>query len=214
MSIKHLFSLIIFFLTIQSIKPFTIMIDPSGDAKHTGRIIEDTFERGITLQCVEELKKEINKVLPHVRIVLTRVPGESIQPLQNASFANRLQVDLYLSIYFYSETDAPSHVALYHYLVSSTDLWHQHNPLSFYHIDQAHLINVAKTQDIAQRWHEILQSKQQNPFFVSQGLFALPFQPLLGIKAPALSLEAGLNKKNDWKQLIQPLATCIKEIAS
>ncbi len=35
---------------------FTIMIDPAGDAKHTGRLIGDTLERGISLQCAEQLK--------------------------------------------------------------------------------------------------------------------------------------------------------------
>ena len=42
------------------------MIDPSGDAKHTGRVIQDTFERGITLQCAEALKKELNSAMTGV----------------------------------------------------------------------------------------------------------------------------------------------------
>src|SRR5690606_15053887 len=132
------------FLT-KSLSPFTIMIDPSGDTKHTGRIIQDTFERGITLQCAEQLKKELKKILPNIHIVLTRIPGETIQPLQNAAFANRLQVDLYLSIYFYFEPEIPAHISLYYYLSHQTDYWHTYIPLSFYHVTQAHLINIEQT---------------------------------------------------------------------
>ena len=71
------------------------MLDPAGDAQYPGRIIDDSFERGITLQCVEELQRAITRQFPHVRVVLTRFPGETCQPLQNAHFANRLDVDLY-----------------------------------------------------------------------------------------------------------------------
>ena len=199
---------IIFFFTHQALMPFTIMIDPSGDAKHTGRVIQDTFERGITLQCAERLKKEINQCLPDLRVVLTRVPGETIQPLQHASFANRLQADLYLSICFYPEPELPSHVAMFHYLSSPTDLWHEFTPLSFYHITQAHLINIKKTIHIG---NTLLKHLQTNSSFITQGLFAVPFKPLLGIKAPALAIEAGLCKKEDWKHLINPILTALQE---
>lgn len=61
MSLKFfLLGLVCFFsLELYSIQQniFTLMIDPAGDAKHAGRVIEDSFERGITLQCAEKLKK-------------------------------------------------------------------------------------------------------------------------------------------------------------
>ena len=213
MSIKHLL-LSIMVLLHSNIHPFTIMIDPSGDAKHTGRVIHDTFERGITLQCAELLKKELNKALPHVRIVLTRVPGETIQPLQNASFANRLQVDFYLSICFYPDFDIPNSIAIYQYLTQPTDYWHNHIPLHFYHIDQAHLININATSEIGKKFLNTLQNKSINSFFLVKGLFAIPFKPLIGIKAPALALEVGLAQKNDFNQIIKPIIACIKEIVT
>lgn len=209
---QYFFLLLLF--TYSSLVPFTIMIDPSGDAKHTGRIIENTFERGITLQCAEALKKELNQQMPNIRVVLTRVPGETLQPLQNASFANRLQVDFYISIYFYPEPEIPSHVSLFEYQANTTDNWHKYNPLSFYHVSQAHLINIKKTIDIGKIFLKNFQNNFLKPFFIVQGLFCIPFKPLLGIKAPAIALEAGLVKKDDWKHLINPLVNSIKEIVS
>lgn len=213
MSIKKYILTLIFFHT-QSIFSFTVMIDPSGDAKHTGRVIQDTFERGITLQCAELLKKELNKTVPNVRIVLTRVPGETIQPLQNASFANRLQADLYLSISFYLETDIPPHVALYQYITNQTDYWHKYSPLSFYHVSQAHLINIGLTTLLSKKLLKLLQNNNINPFFLPQGLFAIPYKPLVGIKASAIAIEAGINQKDDFKKVIKPLVAFIQEISS
>ena len=207
--IKYLISII---FTTSLIHPFTIMIDPSGDAKHTGRVIEDTFERGITLQFVETLKKELNKVSPKIRVVLTRVPGETIQPLQNASFANRLQVDFYLSIYFYEEPELPSHIYLYQYVAQKTDFWHRYLPLSFYQVNESHQININESKKIGEEFLKVLSDKKINRSFETVGLFGIPFQPLLGIKAPALAIEAGIRDKEGLSELIAPLVNCIKGI--
>ncbi|MBM17788.1 MAG: hypothetical protein CL947_01810 [Epsilonproteobacteria bacterium] len=213
MSLKYLLLTLIIH-THCYIQSFTIMIDPSGDAKHTGRIIEDTFERGITLQCAEQLKLELNKQVPHIRVVLTRVPGETLQPLQNASFANRLQVDFYVSIYFYYEPDIPAHVALYHYLANQTDYWHTYIPFKFYHINESHLINIETTAMMGKKFLQILKNKEINPHFAPRGLFAVPFKPLLGVKAPAIAIEAGLEQTNDFKYLIKPIVSWIKEVTT
>jgi len=187
------------------------MIDPFGDSKLlTGHEIDDNFERGITLQCAEELKKQLNNVLPDIRIVLTRVPGETIQPLQNASFSNRLQADFYLSISFYHEQEIPSHVSLFYYLENTTDLWHRHNSLHFYRAEQAHLINIKTSKSIGERFLETLSNSSINSVFVTTGLFGCPYKQLIGVQAPSIAIEAGLQKKDDWKYLISSLITCIK----
>jgi len=85
-------------------KEIIIMLDPAGDAQYAGRRIDDSFERGLTLRCAEQLKQRLEQLFPQIHVVLTRLPGETVQPLQNANFANRLSVDLYLSIHFYHET--------------------------------------------------------------------------------------------------------------
>src|SRR3972149_4092399 len=85
-------------LTERVHRPFTIMIDPAGDAKRAGRMLEDNFERGITLSCANCLKHDLEKKYTNVRVILSRFPGETLESMQNANFANRLQVDFYISI--------------------------------------------------------------------------------------------------------------------
>lgn len=200
--------------TSVTIVPFTIMIDPTGDAKHTGREIEDTFERGITVLCAQALKTEIIKLIPNVQVILTRVPGEKLSELQNASFANRLGVDFYLSLAFYAEPMIPKHVAIFYYLEQETDTWHRYNALQFYHASQAHLININLTKQFAKTFLQHFEQKTINTSFIMRGVFGLPCKPLMGIKAPALCIEAGLESKDDWKNLINPLISCIQAIIS
>ncbi len=192
---------------------FTIMIDPAGDAKHTGRLIQDTLERGISLQCAEQLKAALIQKFKNIRVILTRVPGETIQPLQNASFANRLGVDLYVSLYFYHEPETPAHVTLYHYLENPVaDLWHKPINLSLYQVNQAHLVNLKTTQAWGKIMLQVLHDKTCSKFFAPRGFFGIPFTPLLGIKAPAIAVEVGLKNKQDWQHIIDPLVIAIERI--
>jgi len=192
---------------------FTIMIDPAGDAKHTGRLIQDTLERGISLQCAEQLKATLTQKFKTIRVILTRVPGETIQPLQNASFANRLGVDLYVSLYFYYEPETPAHVTLYHYLENPvTDAWHKPMHLSLYQVNQAHLLNLKTTQAWGKIMLDVLRNRTISKFFSPRGFIGIPFTPLVGIKAPAIAVEVGLKNKQDWQQIIDPLVIAIERI--
>ncbi|MBI2353084.1 N-acetylmuramoyl-L-alanine amidase [Candidatus Dependentiae bacterium] len=201
------------FLSISQLHAFTVMIDPCGDAKCTGRVIQDTFERGITLQCAELLKKELNQLAPHIRVVLTRVPGETIQPLQNASFANRLQADLYIRISFYPEIDILPHVSFFQYVTQQTDFWHSYQPLCFYPVMQAHLIHISLTKKLGLLLNDFFKNSSFNNFFKVQGFFSIPYKPLCGIKAPALAIEAGIHQRDDYVYLIKPLVAFIREVA-
>src|SRR5258705_11785957 len=81
--------------------PFIIVLDPAGDAKYAGRKIEDAFERGITLQCVEKMKTIIENYYPTCIVFITRIPGDMLYELQNAVFANHRNAHLFMSINFY-----------------------------------------------------------------------------------------------------------------
>lgn len=194
--------------------PFTIMIDPSGDAKETGRVINDMFERAITLQYAQALKAELENQIPSLNVVLSRRPGEVISLLQNASFANKLNVDLYLHISFYQETEIEQNIFLFYYTTHLDDCFPKLNVFSFCPMSQAHLINNQITKNIGQTFLQTLSDKKINSLFKVQGIFGIPFKPLSGIKAPALALEIGLKNSNDWKNIIAPVVVSIKEIVS
>jgi N-acetylmuramoyl-L-alanine amidase len=184
------------------------MINPAGDAKDAGRTLNDSFERGITLQFTQELKRSIESTYQNVRVIITRVPGETLEFLQNANFANRLDVDFYLSIHFYKETDIRSKLFLYHYL-NDPFYVQTFSHISFIKYNNSHLININKTVMYANKIKESLENNNQFDF---KYLLGIPFKPLVGIKAPAIAFEVGLKNSSDYKSFVEPVLSSLAPI--
>ncbi len=199
-------------------KKITVMVNPGGDAQNAGReFAEGMLERGITLQCCEYIKKALEATYSGIRIILTRIPGEVIQPLQNASFANRLGADLYLSIHFFEKKQGRPQLHLYHYcLNSTTDTWNKtFDQLNFVPYSQAYIENLSLTKQITTTMAHHLQKEHAHHFDTHHPL-GIPFAPLIGIKAPAIGLEMSLKKSDDWHTfataLIDSVGTALTEI--
>lgn len=191
--------------------PFTIMLDPAGDAQYTGRVIDDCFERGITLQCVEQLQAALTQRFPKIRVVLTRMPGETRQPLQHANFANRLDVDLYISIHCYPESKPKSQLYLY-YFSYNDPFASTPSPYAMCPYDKAYLYSLQTTKKWSDLIARTLRDGQYAPSFIFHGVYALPFAPLIGIKKPAIAFEIGLKQKDSWKQFIEPIIASLTPI--
>ncbi len=187
---------------------FLIMLAPAGDAKHIGRKIGDNFERGITLQYAEQLKKIVEGQCPSIAVIISRFPGDIISPLQNASFANRLQVDLFISIHFYQTTETKPKLHLYQFSYND-DFITPIAGLSFYHYDQAHLFNKKQTNTWATCIKQMCEEDQYQKLFIVQDICKLPFKPLIGVTTPAIGIEIGLKNAPDWQQYLAPIAQSI-----
>lgn len=214
MSLKfYSFFFIILYFCPTKTDVYTIMLDPAGDTKHTGRIIEDSFERGITLQFAQKLKKLLELYDSELRVILTRFPGETLEPLQNAHFANRLDVDCYISFHFYYERETKPSVFLYYFMNNPTDNWkkpHQQSHLSFEPYDKAHIAHTATTKEYAEFFKTKLMQPSYNTLFDVKGLWGIPFKPLVGIVCPiTLGFEASLKTKDQWAIYLDPIAHSI-----
>lgn len=210
-------SLVTFSFFSRKQHPMTIMLDPAGDARHVGRKLGDNFERGIALQYAEQVKATLEQHYPNVRVVLTRLPGEVEQPLQHANFANRLQADLYISIHFYQEQDVKPHWYLYCFSYGN-DFMGSCSSLALYSYDRAHLSNKQTTHYWATLIKQTLNQEPYTQHYSVDGVYKIPFKPLIGIKAPAIAYEIGLKHPQDWSLAIEAttasLASIIKECQS
>lgn len=192
-------------------KSFIIMLNPAGNARHTGRTIGNGFERGITLQYAEQIKKELEQAHQHVTVLLTRSPGDIVYALQNASLANRLDVDLFISIHFYQSHEIKPKIHLYQFSYND-DFIQKTSALSFCPYDQAHLLH----SDTTNTWVDLIQSScnktKYQKLFEMVDSYKLPFKPLIGVTAPSIGIEAGLKEKDDWRNYITPLVDGIHTI--
>ena len=188
-------------------EPWTIMIDPSGDARQPGRLIDDTLERGITLQYAQALKDKLEETCP-CSVIITRDAGEIVYPLQNASFANRLDVDLYVSIQACYTPKSKSCIDLYVY--STNDYIPQRTSnLSMIPLNKAYQTHHDQTHAIARAIQQTCTSSYPNVSI--RGIFALPVASLRGINTPALGLELLLASKDDWLSFVEPIAISIAQ---
>lgn len=188
------------------------MLCPFGDAKTTGRIIDDSFERSLTLKFAEELEKIIeSQNKKRVEVVLNRTPGEILEPLQNANFANRLDVDFFLSIHFFKENGARPKAYLFSYTndIYPTSL---KQDLSFVSFDEAFRINLNKTKKYAELFANSLNQEKNKYNFDFKNHLNIPYKPLSGIKTPALAFEASLKNSADWKQYLEPVCEALNSL--
>ncbi len=199
--------------------PLTIMFDPAGDALAPGRIIAGTFERGLTLQCAEQLKEALEIKLNNARVILTRLPGQALEPLQSATFANKLRADLYLSVNFYQEESSDLQLSLSYCSYDPTsDSWYKpDSSLSLTAYNQAYKSLFKANRSLADMLTKALKSSGISLPVTIRAPYGIPCKPLVGISIPALALECGLKNKDDWKALVpyvaEAISACLKDLA-
>jgi N-acetylmuramoyl-L-alanine amidase len=193
------------FFNMPSEKPFVILLEAAGDTIHPGRSIDDSFESSITFEIAQTLKQMINVQCPHAKVLLNRAQTETILPLQNANFANKLDIDCYISIHAFAETHIKPRVFIYQFSYHD-DFIAKENGLSFYPFDKIYLVNQKKTNTFAQ---QLKQALEKSSLWNVYGVHALPFKPLIGIKAPAIGIEIGLKNRSEWREHADSLANGI-----
>lgn len=215
---KLFYSIVLLFIHCSTYNWFSqqathtvIMINPAGDAAHAGRLIEDSFERGITLQIAEFLKHTLEDRNPYITVLLTRMPGEIIEPLHNAQCANRIAPFVYISIHCYQEKKPVPQ--LFTYIFSyGNNFFSPSSDLTLYRYDHAHLVNKKKSHEYSQLFWKSLKELSTNRQFFVHEIIAAPFAPLLGISCPAFGLEIGLAQKKDWHILKSSLVHSIESV--
>ena len=189
----------------------TVIIDPAGDAKRTGRKIGDSFERGLTLQCAEKIKEFIEQHAPYIKVIISRMPGDIVYDLQNASLSNRLNADLFINLNFYFSQETKPTLFLYQFSYGNDFVSCNHG-LELHTYEQAYKINKSITDEIAQKIKQSLLHQKYQSFFTVAGIYQAPIKPLIGIIAPSIAIEAGLKTKESWINYIEPLALSIIEV--
>lgn len=188
------------------------MLDPAGDGRDAGRAIGDSFESGITVQFAQALKAALHEAYPALHIVMSRYPGEVLEPFHQANFANRAQVDLFIRLQCYYERSMRPQCSCFYYSANPvTDEWPLRlDPYACIPVHEAHRFSYNKNKVIGQTLVESLQEFLPN--YTVHALLGIPCAPLLGIRVPALCLEFGIKEADAWQQLIAPIVNSFEFI--
>ena len=212
---KKYFCLIIFvclFFNIfpQNRKPI-LLVDPAGNVSDVGRKLGERYERGATLKFAESLQKKAEEKY-NVRVILTRSPGEEILPFQNASFSNRLGADFFIRLQLYRESTIKPKIFLYHLVFDPMVDFAKRNidSLTFVPVYQAHFANINKTKSFGKKIYDSLNLQLYRKYFDVDSLQGVPLKHLVGIQAPALTIECGISYDDQWKSLVDPIVESLR----
>lgn len=193
-------------------RPALIVLDPAGDTHNPGRLIGDVYERGLAYQYTQQLKQTLEKN-PLMHCVITRTPGQVMQPLEQANIANQLQAALFVRIHFFQyECQVPR---IYIYFYARGDEFIPTLPahsLTLLPYDRAHWLHATQTRALATACKKQLSSPENQRLCTTDGPYGLPLKSLLGITQPALVIEIGVHEPSQPTVLIAPLARCIEKI--
>lgn len=211
MLFNNLILIILFIPNAILAKNFTIMLDPAGDSKHIGRTLYNSFERSTALQFAQELKRQIQITYPTVTVILSKTAGQTLEKLQSATFANRLNVDLVLSLNFYKETAVKPQIFLYQFKNQNFFSANPVNQFQFYPYQQAFILNFDKSKNWGLLIQKSLQNSNYRHYFTCHQLLAIPFKPLIGMLPAAIGIEIGI-KTNGWEPYVIPIVNSLSEL--
>ncbi len=200
------FVITLFLLCIGgTIHPFTVVLDPSFSKDQ--KISEETVTYAM------ELKHHLQAELPSLKIALSRSHEQKIEQQDSASFANRLQADLFIHLSLYVEKENNRSLSIYSFAYDPiTDFWPtKPTPLSFIPVDRAHIFSARTSKKEAATLTSLL-SKSLHSSFALHMPICLPYKPLKGILAPALGLEVMLTHAKEWRLLLPNLIPSLIEI--
>jgi len=182
----------------------TIMLHPAGDTHHSGRQLHDGTEQSATFGWAQHLKNALEQQYPYVQVIITHQPGQSIAPLQAANFANRLHVDLYITLCVYQELAVKPAITLYRFSYGDDFVTNDLNTL-WVPYDQAYRLSLTATTHYAQQLAQGLSQDAYKNIFSCHGPYALPISPLMGLNVPAFVIEAGVKNMQSFMVYVTPI---------
>jgi hypothetical protein len=204
MSIKQFFFVLLLFPITVSAHVFTIVLDPGTQ--------QDTTIAEETVTCIQMLQQALEDTFPQARFVLSRTSQEVIDPLQVASFSNRIKADLHISFNFFMEKEVAKNIRIYY---CPTTIPHtmqkKSRELALTPATSAHKHHAQKSKILAQFFFTAAKNASPLPVFEPQ---QLPLKTLKTIIAPSFLLEVGVGKSKEWKAYFPQLFEGLKEVIS
>lgn len=188
-----------------------VILDPAGHSKQTGRHLGQAFEFNLALQFAQALKQQVQLEQANLEIIIPKNSVSTPQQLQIASFSNRVQADLFISLNFYPESNVKPKIAIFYFKNQTFYPSALQYQLAFYPYHQAFVPNFKFSQQAAMALQKQLSLPQYKHYFQCEPVLALPFQPLCGVLAPAIAIEIGLRNDN-WRPYVVPTANGILEM--
>ena len=201
MSIKQFFLASVFLPLTLSAHFFTIVLDPGTQ--------QDATITQETLTCTQALQQALEDTFPQARIVLSRTSSqEVVDPLQVASFSNRIAADVHISFNFFIEKEVTKNIRIYSCL-TPVGMQKKSSALTLTPAEKAYELHAQKSKTFGQKFFTAAKDAGSLPVFETK---ELPLKTLKTITAPSFLLEVGIGKSKEWKAYFPQLFEGLKEV--
>ncbi len=193
--------------TIQ--RTVSLMLDPVGDSRVTGRTLGKVFERTLTGEIAQQLATTLRTLAPQIQVLITRVPGEVVEPLQRAAFANRLRINYFIRLQAYEHSQQIPEIATYYMdYPQSIERQRSSSPLSLIPYQYAHRAVAKKNQLFSSTIATVLENTKPRAGTIRPAV-GLPARPLSGLAVPGCIIEFGVSEPHLEQPLLQAVAQAI-----
>lgn len=197
---------------VQSSVPIvTIVLVPAGDARSQGRSLEHQFESSSAMSYAQDVKMALEKKYPEIRVLISHKVGDIVRQYQIPTMANTVGVDLVLTVNCYHERGPKPELYIYQFSYGE-DFVSKVTDLHWYFMSSAYLFSKSTTRAWAPLLVQGLNGASYKSLFTVKGPYAMPFEPLIGIKVPAIGLEMSLKRDDDWSVFTDPLVASLDPI--
>ena len=178
-------SLIIYQISYGS---FSIVIDPSQN----NRTIGSEYEKNITLACAEAIRTYCYNNVLDITIEVTRERGETVEPLQIATFSNTVHPNLHIALHCVAKP-VPE-LWIYYNQWNYTDTHQkQSNTISLIPAHQTYLYTYNTSKHYARTVYKFLEAYAFSEFtIITHKPIGCPCKPLFGLTAPSIVIELGI----------------------
>lgn len=192
-------------------KPFLLFLEAAGDSRTVGRIIDTQFESSVCLELAQTIQRFYNdKTSSLFECLVNRTPGQTLALYANQQYANKLSIDLYVSVNAYFSPEKTPSVTIYRFSYNDPIILTDKN-ISFIPFDTIYLINESSSTRMALQFKEYLNTSAH---LEVDGPYALPFNPLIGIKSAAFGIEVSGNSDTNLEELASIIADGLRRISS
>ena len=185
-SSKKYMLLLSYCLMIFSIQPFSIILDPSQN----NRTIGSEYEKRVTALYGESIRDHLFTLDNQGTFELTRGLGETLEPLEAATFSNVLNPNLHISLQCYSSER--TEIFIYYMKWHGIDAQEKTSKkLQLIPASHSYCYNFDASKKYAETLYALLQEKYGTSVSIHKPI-GCPCKPLFGITSPAITLELGI----------------------
>lgn len=209
---KKVFFWVVFLFVCQISYSFFLMIDTPGSLYAPGRVVWDSFERGIVLQLAQKIKQEAETKIPSLIVrVSDIIQKEENSPLNKAQRYNILSPDLVIFLGAYQE-EKEYRLYLYHFSYQQSFMG-QLPSCAFYPYQKAYMLSYSKTESIVHEAAALFAREEYHSLFELNGPYAAPICSLIGLTVPAVMIEFGILKERDEHIFVDAIVELIQSLA-